>query len=201
MKLVILCRTQGRNLSDFMFREGSNVAIRILDNIMLEASKIAFVELRLAARMLLKDSLWQRFSSNATLVEAPEKSRDSIREMLALTNVRPLQHLLGRNSKGKGLDISTLLESETGIDWASCCHVMERDPSFAPNWSLSGDEIATKLFFMEPEDVFLLIGIDGKGTLVRAGLVEKDKSITLERRQIAIQKFSNFLLHFIWQNL
>jgi hypothetical protein len=200
MQLVILCRTQGRNLSDFMFREGSNVAMRILDNIVLEGSSIVFTELRLGAKMLLKDSLWQQFSSKSTL-KPTANTEENIREMLTLTNVRPLQHLLGNTLKGNGLDISTLLESETGIDWISCCHAMKCEPSFGPNWSLNGDGITTHLFFMEHEDVFLLIGVDANGALLKAGLVEKDESMTLERRQITMQKFSNFLLHFIWQSL
>jgi hypothetical protein len=183
-----------------MFREGSNVAMRILDNIVLEGSSIAFAELRLGAKMLLKDSLWELFSSKSTL-EPTTNTQEDIREMLTLTNVRPLQHHLGNTLKGNGLDISTLLESEAGIDWISCCHAMECDPSFAPNWSLNGNGITTHLFFMEPEDVFLLIGVDANGALFVAGLVEKGESMKLERRQITIQKFSNFLLHFIWQSL
>lgn len=198
MQLVILCRTQGRNLSDFMFREGCNVAMRILDNIVLEASSIAFTELRLGAKMLLKDSLWQLFSSK---LNPSTDAQGNVREMLKLTNVRPLHHMLGINLNGNGIDISTLLETETGIDWISCCEDMQHDPSFAPNLCVDHDGIVTNLFFLEPEDVFLLIGIDAKGTLVKAGLVEKDESVTLERRQMTIQKFSNFLLHFIWQSL
>lgn len=176
------------------------MAMRILDNIVLEGSSIAFTELRLGAKMLLKDSLWQLFSSKPSL-KPTANTQENIREMLTLTNVRPLQHLLGKTLKGNGLDISTLLESETGIDWISCCRAMKLDPSFAPNWSLNGDGITTHLFFLEPEDVFLLIGVDANGALLKAGLVEKDESMTLERRQFTIQKFSNFLLHFIWQSL
>jgi hypothetical protein len=132
----------------------------------------------------------------------------NILELLALTHIRPLQDIFagggGNNLSGNCYsEIFNLLEtSGTNIDWTSCCLAMKQEPSFEPNWLLSVEGIATHLYFLEREDVFLMIDVDEKGKLIKVGLVEKDKSSTiLERRKSAIQKFSNFLLHFIWHNL
>lgn len=200
MQLVILCRTQGRSLSDYMFRENSNVAIRILDNIALEASSLAFNKLRICAKKLLKDSLWRVLSSKTTESQRTH-IQDNILEMLTLTHLRPLQHFLIGGNNGTRSGSFTLLESETRIDWARCCLAMEQEPCFQPKLLLEGGLITTHLFFLEPEDVFLLIGVDDKGALLKAGVVEKDEFVPLERRQMAIQKLSNFLLHFLWHNL
>lgn len=199
MQLVILCRTQGRNLSDYMFREGSNVAIHIIDNIVLEASSLAFKELRRVAKKLQKVSLWNFFSSKRSMRKRSDV-QENLAEMLALTNVRPMQQMIGNLLIGR-LECLTLFESDMNIDWKDCCLAMQSDDFFTPNWSLTHDESISHLFYLEPDDIFLFIGIDGRGSLLKAGLVEKDMLVTLERRQRAIQRFSNFLLHFIWQSL
>jgi hypothetical protein len=200
MLLVILCRTQGRNLSEFMFREGSNVAIHILDNIVLEAAGLAFKELKFVAEKLRRDALWKSFSSNTEGMTSI-LTQKRIYEMLSLTTVRPLLQVLGNNITSAMPEITTLLGPELFVDWTSCCQCMAHDTSFSPYWSIEGDGATNHLFFMEQEDVFLLVGVNESSTLVGAALVEKDDSLTQERRQIALQKFLNFLLHFIWQSL
>ena len=42
-----------------MFREGSNVAIHVLDNIVVEAAGLAFKELKFVAERLRRDALWK----------------------------------------------------------------------------------------------------------------------------------------------
>jgi hypothetical protein len=200
MQLVILCRTQGRNLSDFMFRENSNVAIHILDNIALEAASLAYKELKFVSEKLLKYALWKSFSSKAAFKHA-RTAEEGIHEMLKLTYVRPLLQSLGNNLTGGLPGIATHLGPDSGIDWTACCASMKQDPSFLPNWSLGSVGFVTNLFFVEPEDIFLLLKVDPNGGLLGVDLVEKDESMALERRQITIQRFLNFLLHFIWFSL
>jgi hypothetical protein len=200
MQLVILCRTQGRDLAEFMFREGSDVAIHILDNIAVEAASLAYKELRFVSEKLRKDALWKSFSSkDSKKLTSPEQG---IKEMLDLTTVRPLSQLLGNHFIGTSPELATLLGPDSGIDWAMCTLAMKKDAAFSPNWSLEGeDEFITSLFYSQAEDLFWLIRLDLKGKLLRADLVEKNELVESERRQMALQKFSNFLLHYIWHNL
>lgn len=231
MQLVLLCRTQGRDLAEFMFREGSNVAIRILDNIVFEASGMAFKSLQAAARDLLKDSLWRLLSSPPNLKEpAPQSMQEDIRELLTLTHTRRLREvqekLGGRNSNSNSSsNTKTNLMTPSAfldVNWDAFCHAMQHDSAFAPHWILENDSfmsfhwsqsyilspiqsnlrITSHLFYLPSADVFLLFGINYlKGKIEMASLVEKDNSVTSERRQIAIQQLYNFLLHFMWQNL
>ena len=198
MLLVILCRTQGRSLSDFMFREGSNIAIHVLDNIVVESAGLAFKELKFAAERLRRDALWKSLSSIS-----PGKdnglTQGRINEMLSLTTVRPLLQALGSMASSIP-EITTLLSRELCVDWTSCCLCMAQDASFSPHWSIEGDWATTHLFFVQQQDMFLWMRVDKNNTLVRAALVERDaSSASQEHRQIAVQKFLNFLLHFIWQ--
>ncbi|CAJ1954420.1 unnamed protein product [Cylindrotheca closterium] len=230
MQLVLLCRTQGRDLADFMFREGSNVAIRILDNIVLESSGMAFKALRTAARDLLKDSLWRLLSSPTQLQEpAPISMQAEIQELLALTHARRLREvqdrLLGHRKNSNSSKFKSSLMNPSvllDVNWDSLCDAMHHDPAFAPHWVLDDDslmsshwsqsgllspiqsslKITSHLFYLSSADLFLLFGINHlKRTIEMVSLVEKDDSVAPERRQIAIQQLYNFLLHFMWQSL
>jgi hypothetical protein len=214
MQLVILCRTQGRNLSDFMFRDGSNVAIRILDNIAVEAAYLAYKELRFASEKLRKDTLWNSFSSSVFAARQLHPPEEGLREMLTLASVQLiLQQVpsartntnVSNVARGSGLsELDILFGPESGIDWFLCCNCMKRDILFSPHWSLdeSQDESEMYLFYLREEDLFLLIRLEVQsGTLLGASLVEKDELVTTERRQMAIQRISNYLLHYMWHIL
>ena len=201
MLLVVLCRTQGRNLSDYMFREGNNVAIHVLDNIVGESAGLVFKELKFVAERLRRDALWKSLSSSSDGVEIGS-TQGRINEMLSLTTVKPLLQALGNNLMTSMPEITTLLSRELCVDWHACCLCMAEDVSFSPHWSIEGDWATTHLYFVQQEDSFLWLQVDrNNNTLVRAAMVEKEGSASPERRQIAVQKFLNFLLHFIWQCL
>ena len=58
MQLVILCRTQGKDIYDYMFREGSNTALSVLDNIGCEAAGLGmFLFTILSLRVLVESQL------------------------------------------------------------------------------------------------------------------------------------------------
>ena len=243
--MVILCRTQGRNLADFMFREKSNVAIRILDNIAVEAAGLAYKELRFCSQKLRKERLWTSFSSSPTGSKHPTPLRESMDEMLRLSRVLPLSlpQLNGHNLTDGLPELAMLLGDESGIDWSICCKCMRRDKRvFSPYWSFDSPPrppptqnhhyehqeqpelpTTTHLFYMREEDLFLLLQVSSSpsssspstntaasatiitstatGKLVSANIVEKDDVASCDRQRMALQKFANFLLHYIWQNL
>ena len=195
MQLVILCRTQGRNLSDFMFREGSNVAIHILDNIAIEAAGMAYKELKYVAERLYRDALWKSLSLRRTRRQGGQVE-DKIIELLSLSRVSPLLDV------GATLPaISAVIGPDSGVEWSVCCLAMKEDESFSPNWLLRGPGVSTHLFFVPAEDVFLLLKVDEEGPLREAQIVEKDELVTAERRHGTAQRFLNFVLHFMWFSL
>ena len=213
-----------------MFREGSNVAIRILDNIAVEAAGLAYKELRFVSEELRKETLWLGFSSPSLAAKQPIPSREAMEEMLSLSCVRPLSQLDGNGLTDSLPELQMLLGDESEINWSACCKCMKKDQQlFSPHWSLveslpphqHHQGAATHLFYMQDEDLFLLLTVSSlskttdttptrssstsataRGKLIGASLVEKDDFVKLdERRHMALQKFANFLLHYVWQNL
>ena len=87
MRLTILCRTQGRNLTDYVFREGSNVAMHTLDYIVFEASGLVYNELSYMAEKLYKDTLWTSLSTKGP---QKDKSLEYIQQALDLFVTTPL---------------------------------------------------------------------------------------------------------------
>ena len=199
MGIVILCRTQGRNLSDFMFREGSNIAIHILDHIVLEAAGLVYKELASVAEKLHKETIWKSLSTRSSRLR---KSQEYLQEMLQLCSVRSIMQTLGTNVRdGAPHILSTLLGPDSGIDWKACCLCMKKERSFGPTWSLAGVPHDTHIFFMEVSNTFLFLELGSDGSLQRADIIEKDENTHNSARQLTIQIFSNFILHFLWQCL
>ena len=197
MRIVILCRTQGRNLSDFMFREGSNIAIHILDHIVLEAAGLVYKELASVAEKLHKETIWKSLSTRTTRLR---KSQEYIEEMLHLCSVRSILQTLGNNTRdGAPQILSTLLGPDSGIDWKACCRSMKKERSFGPSWSINGAKHDTHIFFMELCNTFLCLELGTDGNLQRADIIEKDENTNNSTRQLTVQVFSNFLLHYLWQ--
>ncbi len=196
MRLIILCRTQGRNLSDYMFREGSNVAVHILDYIVCDAAGLVYKELTSVAEKLHKDAMWKSLSTRSS---RPRKTLGYIQEMLELCTVRPILQSLGNNVRDGATELlATLLGSESGIDWKCCCLFMKKERSFGPSWSISGEKVDIHLFYMEFCDTFLFLEVGFNGILQRVDIIEKDENAPNHARQMATQIFSNFLLHFLW---
>jgi hypothetical protein len=199
MRLIILCRTQGRNLSDYMFREGSNVAVHILDNIVCEAAGLVHKELSSMAEKLHKEAIWKTMSTRGS---RPRKTSEHIEEMLELCTVRPVFQSIGSNLRDGAADIvATLLGAELGIDWKLCCFCMTKERSFGASWSICGEAMDTHLFYVEPCGTFLLLELDSNGTLERADIIEKEEKAPNSDRQMTTKIFANFLLHFLWQTL
>jgi hypothetical protein len=198
MRLIILCRTQGRNLSDYMFREGSNVAINIIDNIVLECAGLVYHELSYIAEKLHKNALWTSLAARSS---RPRKALENIKEMMELCSVHPLLHSIGGHLRdGTDEIMESLLGPQSVIDWMACCKCMKKEASFCPSWSLSGSR-DTHVFYIDSCGVFLFLEIAPEGQLLRADLIEKEAVGAATGRQKAIQIVTNFLLHFLWQSL
>jgi hypothetical protein len=181
MKLIILCRTQGLNLADFMFRERSNIAIHILDNIAIEASGLALKELHFVSECMLKDSLWKSFSSRLSypnLVKSvPNRmpQHQSLDELLRLVPAHPFLQLPINGSAKKDKippEVAFLFGKESGINWLSCCSSMKQNK---------------------------LLVVKRDSSLLRADVIEKKRSP--EKYQLIFDSVISFIFHYVWHNL
>lgn len=209
MKLVFLSRTQGLNLADFMFREGSNVAIHILDNIAVEGGRLALKELHFVAESLLKDSLWKSFSSRrspSTL--SPSiinriSPQQNLYELLKLVPSHPFLRLpmagsLKNNDKIRP-EISFLFCTDSGINWLSLCSSMKQNKFFSPHSSTEDKGSINNLFYIEKYDVFLMIVVKRDSGLVRIDVIEKKR--IPDKYPLIFDTVVSFILHYVWYNL
>lgn len=216
MQVVILCRTQGLNLGDFMFREDSNVAIHILDNIAYECGRLLYKELRHAGQCLLRDSLWKSLVSKTILpkkslsLQASPKAEPSVKaryhDLAPLIKIHPLLQLAASKLTGKAahampLELDFLFSIESGIDWKSVCVNMRRCLTFSSCSSfLEDEEYVRHLLYMQDHDVFLSLLIGSKDPrLFSIDVMEKDYNPT--KHSIIFDTVVNCLLHYVWQNL
>jgi hypothetical protein len=210
MEILFLCRTQGQKLEDFMFREGSNVAIHILDNIAYEAGGLALRELHQAARTLLRDKLWESLSHN----HLPLPDSKGFGQMLPLVDVDTIlpQAPLGfsRTTKTANLTVSGELQGEIAdlfngnapIEWQPVILAMREEKIFSPNFvAESLEEIGHELtvFYMPLVDLFLVVGVDAQSSLLQVKIAARRRN--LEKMRLATETFVNFVLRFVWNTL
>lgn len=198
MQVLLLCRTQGRDITEYTFRDGSNIAIAIMNAIAIEAAGLAYEQLRGAAVQLHLDNLWKRASDTRTSSSFP--SRAEINELLSLSTVKPLAEVVA----GAEVQLlSMLFDESTGTDWRACCTLLGADPAFSPSWNLSeaSNELSA-IFYMKKEDVFLLLSTEPSGRGLQAAIVERNESPDLEERRISVaQMLLNYMGHFLWREL
>lgn len=198
MKLDILCRTQGKDLHEFMFRQGSNIAISILGNIATKAAGLAYKELRFAAVSLQKEKLWALVSSTIhTSHDVPSPAH--VTELLNLCSVKPISNLLDNSADSQRF--ATIYSDAALVDPTSFCACMTRDPAFFHVRDLfqTNGPSSQHLFYLGRENLFLLVKVNMGGAGMQIYLVEQEERPVSEKgTTIAIQKLANFLLHFLW---
>lgn len=197
-----------------MFREGSNVAIHILDNIGIEAGGLAYGALHHAAESLMRDRLWKSFS--AVDLQAPVQ--ETFWEMLEIVHVDVLMSskndsLGGGNcmpigsAGGLSDGMACLMDSEMQIDWQGVIVAMKREKIFSPNFTIAGfNKVDAEtgcqrhVFYLPRQDVFLMLGVNPKSFLVvSVDMVSRDRNP--EQSQSAMETFLNFVLSFLWHGL
>ena len=205
MKLLFLCRTQGQNLGDFMFREGSNVASYVVDNIAYEAGGLALQELHKAAKSILRDDLWEHFSQNQ------EKALDTTRQFSQLISLVEVETILpqasignSRSSKmglGLGLhgEVSDLFNGNVEINWEHVLHAMKDETIFSPHFAVKDQDKVWKIFYMPRIEVFLILGIGAQSSRVHVNIASRN--LNSEQTRIATEIFVNFVVRFIWYTL
>lgn len=210
MELVMLCRTQGVNISDFVFREGSNVAIHILDNIALECGRLAWKEVHNAAKSLLRDRLWKSLTTKPSmpkkgksLQSSPTPNSESSRTINTLYELSPLVHiqsLLDSLIAQGSPHVNFLFSEQAGLDWNSVCSCLKQCKALStPTSLLEGEGPLLHLFYMKSFDIFLQFKVERKGELLGIDIIEKVVDPTTAAT--VVDAVANCILHFIWHQL
>jgi hypothetical protein len=204
--LMVLCRTEGRDLREFMFPDNSILGVSIMDNIAIEAAGMTYDKLKAAATSLHLADLWERASSMEHWRDDRRFGyiqRNEIHELGQLCVIKPLSDLLYDPLDSHQLGL--VLECNHDIDWRRCAKVMGEDQAFLPSWPLfddDGNDDVSTLFFLSAEGVFLLYNTKNKGETVQLSIVHQSEvSIEAEKLVSLAQKLSNYFLHFVWSEI
>lgn len=182
-----------------MFREGSTVAVSIFDSINIDAAGLAYKELRFAAKSLEKERLWYLCSTSAPR-KAPSFSE--MAEMMSLCTVKPISETI--DSSGDAQRLTMIYRNPSLLKPKRCCACMKRDPVFQPSWELVGDDGCSvqHLFYFCSDDVFFLLKGIGNDSGFDIDIIERDSDeFSHQRTTTAVQKLTNFLLHFVWSEM
>lgn len=194
LELLVLCRTQGKDLHSFMFREGSDVAISVLDNIAGEVAGLAYEELRTAAKDLRCTALWTKVS-RMVKKRTDRPTTDEIDELLFLVTRKPLFQKVGPLDASK---VAMVMRSD--INWLSCCAAMQNEPCFSPSHVFQSGGLSFYLFYLRDEDFFLLFQVENTQALLH-GLdivMRNEKAFCDEMAGKVIQKLVNYILFYLW---
>ena len=195
--LPILTRFLFKDLREFIFREGSNLAVSILESISIEAAGLAYKELEFAARSLEKERLWYLCSSAAPR-QAP--SFGDVSQMMALCSVTSIADFI--ESSGNAKRLSVIYSDCSLVDFKRFCASMKQEPVFQPSWDLMGDNgrSVQYLFYFCSDDIFFLLRENRTDVGLRIDLIERD-DVHIQRTISAVQKLTNFVLHFLWSEM
>ena len=190
MHLVVLCRSADKDLHEFMFRDGSNVAISIVDNIAVECAQLAFEELHQAARLLDRDRLWDLVSSSKSTNPPSSQQLD---DLLRLCTVKPASEYLASDSQQFDLvcNSDTAKRSRFFSSLAS-------EQAFSPSWRLGQDK---RIAYCRSEDVFLLVDVKPSDRGMRIDIVLRDNALPRNKAVFALQKLLNCVLFSLWQEM
>ena len=190
MCLYILCRTQGRDLFEYMFRDGSNVAVSLFRSIAIEAAGILYAELRSAAFNLRRDKVWK------SLLTPSSGMTDRVLELLQICKVTPLHEKFSDFHRFVSLQNNTrLFDPMTLFDYLS------KDPAFLLTWQTVGSDGITHqhLYYVHTNDVYIMLSTTSKGLQCHFDLIERvTNDDTDQRLHRTVGMIINSLLYFLW---
>jgi hypothetical protein len=190
MRIDILCRTQGKDLYEFMFRDGSNIAVSIFGNIAIEAAGLAYIEIRTASINLRRDSLWNSFLTFQV------GSEGLLGEMLQLCDVKPFDSLLGNGAESNRL--LALFNDPALIDPIRFCDSLAKDPAFSLSWQ-SDDTANQQLFYIHNDGYYLMVSTFVNGKQFHLELITgANKYVYNSGINRVVQKVVNFMIYFVW---
>jgi hypothetical protein len=204
--LMVLCRTEGRNLRECFFPGGSIFGVSIMDYVAIEAAGMIYNKLKAAATRLHLADLWKLASTKKRSRDDGHSGsalRNEILELMQLCIVTPLAEVL--DDPMDSHQLALVLKGSRGVDWRRCAKVMGEDQAFFPAWPLlddnEGDDVSI-LYYLKAEDVFLHFATMERGENVQLSLVhQSEMSVEHEKFVSLAQKLSNYFLHFVWSEI
>ena len=189
MCLYILCRTQGKDLYDYMFRDGSNVAVSLFGNIAIEAAGIAYAELQVAAFNLHRDNVWK------SLIAPSNESTDRVLELLKICTVTPMSEIFADVDQ-----VVSLQNNPSLFDPSRLLDYIANDSAYSLTWQTAGSDGVTRqhLYYLHNDDIYLMVSTF-VGVQCHFELVDKTtKDDTEQRMHRVVGKIMNSLLYFLW---
>ena len=214
MVALVSVRTNGRDLREYLFRDGSCVAVSTLNYIAIEAAGLIYDELQAAATSLRLATLWRglaRKNPRASFTKSSRHAADA-RELLELGKSYPLATVLTDPSDGRAL--ARLLDGE--VDWRFCLESMARDAGFSPCWELSsgeavgggegdgGNAALVHLYYVSSEDAFVLVcsNIHGASSPLDVSVVVQQERPTGDERLVRVaQMVANYFVYCLWSDV
>ena len=184
-----------------MLGEGSNLSVSVLGTIAIEAAGLAYRELRFASMSLQRERLWYICSTTAPR-SAP--SLAEISELLRLCYIRPMSEIIDIGGDSQFLTMLHENRNTALFDLKHCCDCMKKDPVFQPSWDLVGaDGLPMRhLFYFCGEDVFVLVKMSSGESKGEIDFIERENDmLSSQRATAAVQKLTNFLLHYLWSEI
>jgi len=203
LKVLILCRTHGKSLSDTVVEPGKIETTTVMEKIKSVASQLVYAELTYAAKKLRLNSLWRSLSSPNMTNTALQPMM--IEEFFTLCYVHSVLDALDTRDKDWRLQLPAdwLRSRDNQVNWRRFVVAMINDDLFSAHLTLPRNPSRVSVLFrMQAEDVFILIEIHRMtGNLHSANLIEKERNpATKEAATSAASKFVNFLFSFMSRN-
>jgi len=194
LKLLILCRNEGRNIEHYMFPDGSNVAAKIVNVIIVQAARLTYDALELAGNRVRRMALWESFTvkrrGHSPTVTDFEDFLDTAfsRSLLQIDEV---------------LKSFSVADNEMSTNWSLLVTCMKKDNVFLPFWSFLVKGSTKLIFYIGSLDCFLMFDtlerteteiVDMK-ILIQEAALESQQAKAFQLAQI----ITNYILYFTWQ--
>ncbi|GKY95522.1 hypothetical protein MPSEU_000513900 [Mayamaea pseudoterrestris] len=192
MKLLFLCRSEGRNLSELTFRESSCVASSIKDQIATDGAGLMLQELRNAATRLRLQRLWKVLSGSLNT----EPSQLDLQAVLELSCVRSLTTTVTAN-----FDVKLAGSLLAGRKWGLLLRALQNDPAFSPSYELlRGGASRQRLFYLQSADIFVSLSKTSDDDIISIDALYQEH--TTEGVGVTVaQRVCNFFILFLWNDL
>jgi len=188
LRLLLICRTNGKDINEYFFPPNQNVAITVATSIAIESAGVIYKELVVAATRLHLESLWNKARSNRA-------SDTELAELLDLGHIIPI------TPAKEGDTLFAALKQ----DFFDHCESMLEDAAFLPSYKFvrRSDKASRWIFYFSSENLFLLAqanGIDPESEISFHILSPTGGDIS-DHCPSVLRRFGNYLLHRTWNSL
>ena len=194
VELLFVCRSYGKDIYEFIFREGSCFAMSIVDRIAVDGAGLLLTELEHAATQLRLERLWKSVSQTAPGIQPSD-----IQELLELSHVKPLTRYIAMNT-----DIERFLQITEERQWMQLLLKMKNDTQmFSHSYPIAtpDEDVSCRLLYLKQDDVFLKITIGQSDERLNIELVARNDELGGTAGSLVATRICNYILHYLWSEL